>query len=130
MSTPFEFEEEGDHEFQETEFQETEFQETEWEAEYGSRRARPRMARRLPAGPLRPVKRPLAFRPRLPGRVPYRPIFPVIPWTAQPLDQPPVSPSNGRPPSRGAASPPVAEPPADAAWPADAPAQDAASDSP
>ena len=125
MSTTFEFEEESDREFQE--FQE--LQESEWEAEYGPRR---RMARRLPARPFRPVKRPLAVkrpfatRPRRPGGVRYVPIFPIIPWSTEPADQPPTTP----------ASPPFAEPLAapstdattDTTWPSDASPQDVPAD--
>ena len=124
MSTTFEFEEEGDHEFQETAFLET-----EWEAEYGRRRGRPRMARRFPTRPFRPIKRPFPFRPRRPAGMPYVPVFPVIPWTAAPLDEPPAAPSNSRP-LGGAASPPFAEPAVDAPWSGDTPAQDAPADSP
>jgi hypothetical protein len=130
MSNTFEFEEESDREFHE--FQEQEFQESEWEAEYGRRRWQPRMARRLPARPFRPVKRPLAVkrpfavRPRRPGGPRYVPIFPIIPWSVGPADQPPVMP----------ASPPFAEPPMDATtdtttdtiWPGDAAPQDAPAD--
>jgi hypothetical protein len=129
MSTPFEFEEESDREFQEfQEFQEQEFQESEWEAEYGRRRWPPRMARRLPARPFRPVKRPLAIkrplavRPRRPGGMRYVPIFPIIPWSSGPADEPPTMP----------ASAPFAEPPMDATtdttWPGDASPQDAPAD--
>jgi putative peptidoglycan binding protein len=128
MSNTFEFEEESDREFQEFqqhEFQEQEFQESEWEAEYGRRRWTPRMARRMPARPFRPVKRPFAIkrpfavRPRRPGGLRYVPIFPVIPWSAGPADEPPIAP----------ASAPFADPATDATtdttWPGDASPQDA-----
>jgi hypothetical protein len=126
MSNTFEFEEESDREFQELE--------SEFEAEYGRRRWPPRLARRLPARPFRPVKRPLAVkrpfavkgplavRPRRPGGVGYVPIFPIIPWSTEPADQPPTMP----------ASPPFAAPPTDATtdttWPGDASPQDAPAD--
>jgi hypothetical protein len=126
MSTPFEFEEESDREFQE--FQEQEFQESEWEAEYGRRRWPPRITRQLPARPFRPlkrpfaIKRPFAVRPRRPGGLRYVPIFPVIPWSAGPADEPPTMP----------ASAPFAEPATDATtdttWPDNASPQDAPAD--
>jgi hypothetical protein len=124
MSTPFEFDDEGDRELQE--FQEQEFQESEWEAEYGRRRWPARIARQLPARPFRPVKRPFAIkrpfavRPRRPGGLRYVPIFPIIPWSAGPADEPPTTP----------ASAPFAEPATDASWPDNASPQDAPNTAP
>ncbi len=98
MSTPFDFEDESELTFEE-------------EDEFGRRRSPRRMVRRLPRRPVRPIKRPVRVRPRRGVR--YVPIFPMIPWTAGPVDQPPPDQA----PTDAA---PAAEP-----WPSDAPTQDA-----
>jgi hypothetical protein len=97
MSTPFDFEDESELTFEE-------------EDEFGRRRSPRRIMRRLPRRPAQLIKRPVRVRPRRGVR--YVPIFPMIPWTAGPVDQPPdQAPTDAAP---------AAEP-----WPADAPAQNA-----